>query len=88
MDSGQFWPQVDGQLGQTSYDVGRGGEGRFDFQNFVWFLLPWVSVILFYNYKSLEEFSALKIKNCLDAKEVNLYSEIAKISQKSWLYII
>ena len=44
---------------------------------------------LILNYvKGLKELSGPKIKNCLDAKGVILYSKIAKISKNAWFYII
>ena len=62
--------------------------GQFDFQKFCLIFAPGVSIILFFIYNCLEELSALKIKNCLDAKWVNLYSEIGKKNFKLWFYII
>ena len=54
--------------------------GRFDFKNFFVNCAPGVSIILIYILKGLKELSAPKMKNCLDAKGVILYSKIAKNS--------
>ena len=72
--------QVNETLCQSCPHPGGGG----DFQKCCLIFAPEVSIILFFIYKSLEGLSDLEIKNSLgsDAKGLNLYSEVAKISPK------
>ena len=56
--------------------------GRFDFPKFCLIFAPGVSIISFCIYRDLGEVSDIKNENCLEAKNVSLYSKNRKKFQK------